>query len=295
LAPNHPDGLHFLALACLKENDVNRALELLDTLVKTSPERWEAWMELGKLYQSLGHDDDAIAAYTKAAANATDQAGIWNTIGILLTNRKDFPEALKAFKKAAGFDYSDAQIQGNLKAVQKKIDSTCQRVIEANSESLAKDPNQLDAYLEMGKAYELLERPEEALMAYQRLLSLRPDSVDGLMAYAELLKKRGRLKMAIRCYREILKIQHNHIEARLELVKANLNLGFLNEALRHAVVAQKTAPDDPRVHFLLGKIYFSKGLAPRALKEFTFVANNSRDPDIIGWAELMRRRLQRSV
>jgi tetratricopeptide (TPR) repeat protein len=115
------------------------------------------------------------------------------------------------------------------------------------------------------------------------------------MCYAELLRKKGKLKMAMRCYKEILKLQPENAETHLYLVQANLNLGFLNEALRHAVTAQKILKDDPRVHFLLGKIYFAKGLAPRALKEFTLVAGTATDPDMISWAELMRRRLSRKI
>jgi len=114
------------------------------------------------------------------------------------------------------------------------------------------------------------------------------------MCYAELLRNRGKLKMAMRCYREIIKIDPENADTHMFMVQANLNLGFLNEALRHAVIAQKISPDDPRVHFLLGKIYFAKGLAPRALKEFSIVASAATDPDMISWAELMRRRLART-
>jgi len=294
ISPNHADGLYFMALSYIYEKDFEKGRSVLQQLTDSSPDKWEAWLELGKLLQSSGQEEEALSAFIKASPNAADQAGVWNTIGVLLTNKKDYEEALKAFKKAVSHDYSDPQIQANLKAVQKKIESTCRRVIESAAEALAADPNALCAYLDMGHAYELIDRPEEALMAYQRLLSIKPDSIEGLLAYAELLKHRGKLKMAIRCYREVLKIQQGHVDARLQLVKANLNLGFINEALRHAVVVQKLVPEDARVHFLLGKIYFAKGLAPRALKEFTIVVNTSKDPDMISWAELMRRRLSKN-
>jgi anaphase-promoting complex subunit 3 len=178
--------------------------------------------------------------------------------------------------------------------VQKKIETNCQRIIDARREELEKTPDDLEAYLAMGKAFETIEQTDDAMMAYQRLLAINPEYVPGLMAYAELLRKRGKLKMAMRCYREIIKLQPENADTHLFLVQANLNLGFLNEALRHAVIAQKLVPEDPRVHFLLGKIYFAKGLAPRALKEFTIVAASNAEPDMISWAELMRRRLART-
>lgn len=295
LSPDHPDGLYFLAMAQPARQETEAALGTLERLTQKAPERWEAWLELGRLYQANGLDEEAISAFIKASPNVTDQAGLWNSVGVLYSNRRQFEEALSAFRKAASFDYSDPQIQANLKAVRKRIESSGRKTVEAATSALAADPNQLDLYIELGQACELLERFDDALMAYQRLLALKPDSIPGLLAYAHLLKRRGKLKIAIRCYREILKIEHGHVDARVELIKANLNLGFVNEALKHAVVAQKMAPDDPRVHFLLGKIYFAKGLAPRALKEFSFVASHARDPEMISWAELMRRRLARTA
>lgn len=294
VSPGNTDALLLLARAYSAENDQVRAVSILKKLLDSAPDHADAWLELGKLYQAQGNEDEAIAAFTRASPNAPDQAGVWNTIGVLLSNRKDYTEALNAFRKALSFDYSDVQIQNNLKAVQKKIESNCRRVIETAEETLAADSGRIDSYLELGLAYEMIDRPDEAMMAYQRLLSIKPDSIEGLQAYADMLKRRGKLRMAMRCYREILKLRPEQVEARLHLVRGHLALGFVNEALRHAVVAQKLLPDDPRVHFLLGKIYFAKGLAPRALREFTIVASSSKsDPDMISWAELMRRRLQK--
>ncbi|MDD3148423.1 MAG: tetratricopeptide repeat protein [Candidatus Riflebacteria bacterium] len=290
---NHEAGF-LKAMAMLKKGRSIEALGLLEKLVENPAVSYEAWLELGKLYQADNHPEKAVSAFIRASTCAPDQAGIWNNIGILLSNQKAYEEALKAFKKAASFDYTDQQIASNLKAVQKKIETSCNRIIEARQEQLEKTPDDLEAYLEMGHAYEILQRTDDAMMTYQRLLAIKPDYIAGLMSYAELLRRRGKLKMAMRCYREILKIEPENADTHMFLVQANLNLGFLNEALRHAVIAQKISPDDPRVHFLLGKIYFARGLAPRALKEFSAVASTSSDPDMISWAELMRRRLART-
>jgi tetratricopeptide (TPR) repeat protein len=294
LSPGHADGLYYQALCALDRRNTDLAFESLRKMTTTAPERWEGWFELGKMFQGMEQPDQALAAFMKAAPNAADQAGIWNTIGILLSNRKDYEGALKALRKAVSFDYTDAQIQANYKAVLKKIDSACQRSIELNTEKLTADPQALDCYLDLGKAYELLDRPDEALMAYQRLLSIKADHIGGLLAYARILREKGKLKMAMRCFREILKIQPDNLDAGIHLIQGYLNMGFLNEALRLATSVQKLAPEDPRLHFLLGKIYFTKGLAGRALKEFSIVTETSRDPDMVGWAELMRRRLSKT-
>lgn len=295
LVPHDDEANFMLALCKIDQEDFEGALLALEILTKNHPERWEAWVEMAKIYQNLNQPDEALAAFLKAAPSAVDQAGIWNTIGIMLSNKKDYEGSLKAFQKAVSFDFTDAKIQGNFKAVQKKVETNCEKIIERMTARLKKNPQDLPAYLEIGHAYEVLGKPEDALMTYQRLLALKPDEIDGLMAYAMLLRSLGKLKIAIRCFKEVLKLQPEHAEAGIQLVTAYLNQGIVAEALKQAALIQKISPEDPRVHFLLGKIYFAKGLAPRALKEFTFVTQKSTDPDMVGWAELMRRRLTRSI
>lgn len=284
-----------MAYAVRKLGRTDEAIELFEGLVHNPAANYEAWAELGKLYQAAGKPELAISAFTRAATGSPDQASIWSTVGILLANQKLYVDALKALKKAASFDYTDQEIAGNLKTVQKKVENDAAKTIENRNKRLEQNPDDLEAYLDIGKAYENVDMPNEAFLSYQKTLEIEPKFIPGLMAYAELLRKQGHLKQAMRCYREIIKLEPNNLEAQLFMVNANLNLGFINEANKHISIAEKLADkDDQRIHFLLGKIYFAKGFAPRALKEFTLVANAPGDPELISWAELMRKRLSRN-
>ncbi|MDD3001109.1 MAG: tetratricopeptide repeat protein [Candidatus Riflebacteria bacterium] len=294
LAPNEIEASFLNAVSLIKQNKNEKAKIILERITENPSVTYEAWIELGKIYQSEGNAEKSVTAYIKATTNAPDQAGIWNNIGILLSNQKAYEEAVKAFRKALSFDYTDSNIVTNLKTVQTKLEANCKRIIEARQSTLARAPEDIEAYLDMGKAYEILEMPDEALNCYKKLLGKKPTHIRGLMSYAELLRKTGQLKMAIRCYREIIKIDPENASTHLFLVQANLNLGFINDALYHANIAESLTPDDAKVHFLLGKIYLAKGLAPRALKEFSHVSTSVSDPDMIAWAELMRRRLSRT-
>ncbi|MBQ3644409.1 MAG: tetratricopeptide repeat protein [Candidatus Riflebacteria bacterium] len=294
LEPENYEAAYLMAYSVAKQGNLEEATQMFEALVNNQKATYESWLELGKLYQATNQPDKAIVAFTKATTGAPDQAGIWNNIGILLSNQKLYVDALKAFRKAASFDYSDQGIADNLKTVQKKVDSDASKVIESRKKQIEKVPDDIEAYLEMGKAYENADMPNEALMAYQKVLALNPKYIPGLMNYSELLRRMGKLKMAMRCYREIIKLEPNNLDAHLFMINANLNLGFVNEAYKYASTAEKLAPEDKRVRFFLGKIYFARGLAPRALKEFTTVADSAGDPDLISWAELMRRRLSRT-
>ena len=294
LDPENYEAAYLLAYSVAKQGRLEEAIQMFEALVAKKIAKYDSWLELGKLYQATGQNDKAIVALTRATTGAPDQAGIWNNIGILLSNQKLYVDALKAFRKAASFDYSDQSIADNLKSVTKKVESDASKIIESRKSRIEKVPDDIDAYLEMGKAYESVDMPNEALMAYQKVLAINPKFIPGLIVYSELLRKMGKLKMAMRCYREIIKLEPKNLDAHIFMINANLNLGFVNEAYKYASTAEKLAPEDQRVRFFLGKIYFARGLAPRALKEFTNVADSVGDPDLISWAELMRRRLLRT-
>jgi tetratricopeptide (TPR) repeat protein len=294
LDPQNYEAAFLMAYAIAKQGNLEKATGMFEALVTNEKVTYEAWLELGKLYQATGYQEKAIIALTKSATGAPDQAGIWNNIGILLSNQKLYLDALKAFKKAASYDYTNQSISDNLKAVQKKVEADAYKIIENRKNRIEKVPDDIEAYLDMGKAYENIDMPNEAIITYLKVLALNPKYIPGLIGYSELLRKMGKLKMAMRCYREIIKLEPNNLDAHLFMINANLNLGFINEANKYAAIAEKLAPDDQRVHFFMGKIYFAKGLAPRALKEFTKVADSVGDTDLISWAELMRRRLSRT-
>jgi tetratricopeptide (TPR) repeat protein len=119
LEPDNPEAAFLKAIAMLRQQRNFEAMTLLEKLTENPAAGYEAWLELGKLYQNENKSDKAVSAFIRASTSAPDQAGIWNTIGILLSNQKAYEEALKAFKKATSFDYTDTQIASNLKAVQK--------------------------------------------------------------------------------------------------------------------------------------------------------------------------------
>ena len=294
LEPENYDAAYLMAYSVAKQGRLEEAIQMFEALVANKKAKYDSWLELGKLYQATGQNDKAIVALTRATTGAPDQAGIWNNIGILLSNQKLYVDALKAFRKAASFDYGDQSIADNLKSVTKKVEADASKIIESRKSRIEKAPDDIEAYLDMGKAYESVDMPNEALMAYQKVLAIDPKYIPGLIVYSELLRRMGKLKMAMRCYREIIKLEPKNLDAHIFMINANLNLGFVNEAYKYASTAEKLAPEDQRVRFFLGKIYFARGLAPRALKEFTSVADSVGDPDLISWAELMRRRLLRT-
>lgn len=289
--PENKEALLIKAIACTRLEKYSEAKPIFKYLVTDPDVSYEAWLELGKIYQIENQSEKALVALVKAASTAPDQAGIWNRIGILLSKQQAYKEALAAFRKAASFDYTDKNISGNLAALTEKVEEDLNRIIEQSAQSISRNPDDAISYMQMGNAYEDLNRLEEAMLAYQKCISLQPDNINALSRYADILRKRGNLPLAIRCCKEILKSNPNHMETHLFLIQAYLNRGFVDKALRYATQAKQIEEKDPKLHFLLGKIYFAKGLFKRALDEFTIVSQLPVEPDMIAWAELMRRRL----
>jgi tetratricopeptide (TPR) repeat protein len=90
LEPDNCEGAFLKAIAMIRQNRSVEAIALLEKLTENPAASYEAWLELGKLYQADKHPEKAVSAFIRASTSAPDQAGIWNNIGILLSNQKAY-------------------------------------------------------------------------------------------------------------------------------------------------------------------------------------------------------------
>lgn len=101
-----------------------------------------------------------------------------NNLGILLTNRGRFDEAIKHFQDA-----------------------------------LKVYPDYADAHLNLGVALARLGRMEEAITSFQKALKINPDYIKAHGNLANALKRQGRIEEAIAHYRRALEINSDDLQA----------------------------------------------------------------------------------
>ena len=143
---------------------ITRYLNLAREKVKSQPHNFRAWLELGLLLLGIG-----------------DQIG-----------------AMKSFRKARSIEQgpSPAFFLGHLFIETAKPEvgiKYLEEAIKKNPKDEAIDFDRADAYEEIGRAYELIGRPQKAEKAYRLALSTRPDSPLASHNLAGLLSIRGAL------------------------------------------------------------------------------------------------------
>lgn len=77
-----------------------KAVELFNEALRLDRNDYYTWESLGETYEKLGHLDQALAAYRKAAQLRPDNSDAHISIGTLLFKRGNFNEALSEYRQA---------------------------------------------------------------------------------------------------------------------------------------------------------------------------------------------------
>jgi glycosyltransferase involved in cell wall biosynthesis len=134
----------------------------------------------------------------KKVKSQPDNFRAWLELGLLLLNSAERKGAIRSFYKARSLEHgpSSAFFMGHMLIETGKPHEAIEYLEEAiqkNPDDKVVDFDRADAYEEIGRAYELLGRPQEAEKSYRLALSTRPDSPIASHNLAGLLSVRGAL------------------------------------------------------------------------------------------------------
>ena len=144
----------------------------------------------------------------------------YNLLGIILSNQKNFPDALDAFQQALRLNPKSVKTHGNL----------------------------ANFYLAEGK-------PDLAENEFKSALALAPADRDSNYNYGLFLLSKGSPSPAVI---HLLRVRPPTVESRFHLVRAYLELGKTVEALKVAEALSAERQDDVQLHFTLGVMLASE-------------------------------------
>ncbi len=138
--PNNPDLMINMGMACKHLGEMDRAEACFRKAISLNPQKSEAYYNLGLLYRLKDDFGQAFKMYQLAVKHNPRHAASWNNLGLIYSDQiLDIAEAHRCYQKA----------------------------IEAN-------PQLPEAFNNLADSLLNLNRPEEALTAYQRSLALKP-------------------------------------------------------------------------------------------------------------------------
>jgi len=136
-----------------------------------------------------------------------------------------------------------------------------------------------ELYYGLGDSLDKRDRTAEAIEAYSRAVSLRPDYVEAHHNLGLLLADEGKFEQAIAHYNSALKTDPENAGVHDDLGLALSKLGKTQEAIDHYNEAIRINPKSASAHDNLGTALFRLGKMPQAIKHYsTAVALKPDDP-----------------
>lgn len=218
--PKDDNAELFLANDLMRMGDMGAAIRHLEQLSSRQPQNQEVLYLIGKLHMKLS--EEALAKL-----NEIDPNSVWSheISGEVMESMKNYDGALVEYKKAVELapDLASAHFSlGNAYwALARWKDAAREFEIVVSS-----DPGNCSAHWKIGNAIlEQHESPEEALAALNRALEICP------------------------------KLAQGHVDRAKALMRLDKN----EDAVKDLQLAEKTNPEEPNIHFLLGQALRSLG------------------------------------
>ncbi|MBJ6801191.1 tetratricopeptide repeat protein [Geomonas propionica] len=215
----------------LAENRIERADELCRELLRETPDDVDLLTLSGALARLLGQPQQALEAFSRAAALDPAQAELHNNLGVVLEDLGRLDEAEELYRKALGLkaDYPEAMGNlGNALLKQGEVDVAVARFCDA----IALDPGYASAYYHLGHALRAQGEWQGAAQCYRKVVELQPDHLKGWVNLGGSLLALNEFNDALAALHEALALDPESVDAHWNLALALLALGEYREGWR---------------------------------------------------------------
>lgn len=204
----------------------------------------------------------------------------WCAVGNSFSLKRDHDEALKCFKRATQLDPKFAYAFF-LQGYEHKANEEYDKALAAYRSSIAVENRHYNAWDGLGSVFEIQGKYSFAEQHYRIAANINP--TNSLIVYhiGILLEKMKNPKAALEHYTRSYELAPNSKNASFCRLKKAKMLAMLQEphkALVELRAVKDIQPDEPNVHFWLGKVYKMLRQKSDAIKHFTIAL--SLDPKV---------------
>lgn len=202
----------------------------------------------------------------------------WCAIGNSFSLEGDHDQALRCFQRATQVDPSFAYaftLQGHEYLSNEEHD----KAMDAYRHAIGADSRHYNAWYGLGRVYEKMGKFKFAEQHYRTASSINPTNVVLICCIGLVLERMGDQKGALQQYSRACSLSPQSVVARLRKARTHLKLHDLKHAHADLKVLKDIAPDEPNVHYLLGKFYKMMHDKGSAIKHFTTALN--LDPKVL--------------
>lgn len=189
-------------------------------------------------------------------------AKAYTTLGMIYTATNDWPDAKASYEQALRLNPRDVDTWFMLGRANFFRDDFA-RAREAYETALRLDPQQVRIYENLGLTLDLLNDPAAAEKSFQegaRVNQLRKYPDPRLyISYGTFLSKANRADESLMQFRQAVRVAPQDPDALFELANQLARMKRWEEAAQEGELAAHADSRDPRVHFLLARVYTALG------------------------------------
>ena len=179
-----------------------------------------------------------------------------NIFGVILSEEKNYTDAILRFKKSIEMNKNFADGYYNLATLLLKINLN-DEAIENFKKAINLKPDYFEAYYNLANIYSRNSNFPEAEKYYKICLNIRPDSLEVLNNIGINLKKEGKFFESIEIFNKLLNLDKFYYLAYINLGMVYSDISNFEEAIKYINKAIKIKPDYFEGYEKLGFVYFS--------------------------------------
>ena len=244
----------------IEKKDYANAETLLNKVVATQPGNYQAWFDLGFVYNAVGRTEDSIAAYRKSVAAKPDVFESNLNLGLMLAKNKqpgaeDFLKAATRLKPLSHVEEGHGRAWLSLARLLDDTDPD--QALEAYRQASALMPKDPEPRLSAGMLLEKQSKFADAEEQYKQVLTLDPSSQDALVGLANVYMRGQRFPQAEEYLRKVVSQRPNEAAPHIQLGRVLAADQKYDDAIAELQAGLKITPNDVSAQRDLAEIYLS--------------------------------------
>jgi tetratricopeptide (TPR) repeat protein len=272
------------AEAAIEKKDYSGAEPLLKQVVERDPKNYQAWFDLGFLYNATGRPEDSIVAYRKSLEAKPDVFESNLNLGLMLAkaNQPDAQKYLRAATRLKPGENAPQNLEVAWMALGRLLESSDpQQALVAYRSAAVQVPSDPAPHLASAPLLEKQNQFAEAEHEYQQVLTLDPKSVPALVGVASIYARGYRFTEASDLLRQVVTQNPDSAPAHVALARVLAADGKQDAAISEFQAALKIDPDDRQTQTDLAQLYTTAGKPADAQAFYkSLLAANPNDAEL---------------
>lgn len=272
------------AEAAIEKKDYAGAEALLKKVVSSQSKNYQAWFDLGFVYNALGRAEESINAYRQSVSAKPDVFESNLNLGLMLAKNKQ-PGADECLRAATRLTPTSHVDQGHATAwlalAHSMQDTNPDEAIDAYQKAAALQPRDPEPHLSAGHLYEAQNKLSEAEQEYKQALVLDPGAADAVVGLANVYMRGQRFPEAENYLRKVAEQRPNDAVVHVQLGRILAAEQKYDDAIPELQLALKLAPNDVAACRDLAEIYVNAAKYAEAEALYrSLLAGQPNDPEL---------------